>query len=174
MALAELFAMWAAMMAAMMLPGAIPAIRCERGMGRRLAFTAAYVGAWTAFSAVAAIAQLILERNEFLSENMALRSSLAAGGVVLAAAAYQLTPWKRRFLLDCRARASSPADGRVENALEAGTRYGLSCLGSSAPLMLLLFVVGVMNLAAMIALALFVAIEKMARPGGRIAGVPFD
>jgi predicted metal-binding membrane protein len=174
MGIAGLFAMWTAMMAAMMLPGALPAILRERGTTRRVAFTAAYLGAWTVFSAVAAIAQFVLERHELLSENLALRSSLAAGAVVLVAAIYQLTPWKRRFLLDCRAHSAPREKPATGNALLAGARYGISCLGSSALLMLLLFVAGVMNVAAMIALALLVAIEKTARAGGRIAGVPFD
>jgi predicted metal-binding membrane protein len=172
--IAALFGMWTAMMAAMMLPGALPAILRERGMTRRVAFTAAYLGVWTVFSAVAAIAQFVLERNEMLSESLALRSSLAAVAIVLAAVIYQLTPWKRRFLLDCRAHAAPREKPAAGNALLAGARYGISCLGSSALLMLLLFVAGVMNVAAMIALALLVAIEKAAGAEGRIAGVPFE
>ena len=70
---------------------------------------------------------------------------------------------KRRFLLQCRARTQV-----------TGTRYGLSCLGSSGPLMLLLFVVGVMSLPWMIALALWIVVEKTAPWGRRIAGSPFD
>jgi len=174
MALAGLFVMWTAMMAAMMLPGALPAILRERGMARRIAFTAAYLAAWTAFSAVAAVAQLVLERNGLLSESLALRSSLAAGIVVLVAAIYQLTPWKRRCLLACRAHAARRERQATGDAVRAGARYGAACLGSSSILMLLLFVAGVMNVAAMVVLALLVAIEKAAGAGGRIAGVPFD
>jgi predicted metal-binding membrane protein len=40
--------------------------------------------------------------------------------------------------------------------------------------MLLLFVVGVMSLPWMIALALWIVVEKTAPWGSRIAGAPFD
>jgi predicted metal-binding membrane protein len=155
--------MWAVMMAAMMLPGAMPAILRQRGALRRLEFAAGYFGVWTAFSAVAAAAQFALQSAELLSEDMALRSSIAAFAAVAAVVLYQLTPWKRRFLIECRAR----------NQL-TGTRYGLSCLGSSGPLMMLLFVVGVMSVPWMLALTLWVVVEKTAPWGRRIAGTPFD
>jgi len=163
MSLPDLFVMWTVMMAAMMLPGAMPAILRRDGASHRLGFAAGYVGVWTAFSAVAAAAQHALQSADLLSEDMALRSSLAGVITVAAVLIYQLTPWKRRFLLQCRARTQV-----------TGTRYGLSCLGSSGPLMLLLFVVGVMSLPWMIALALWVAIEKTAPWGRRFAGSPFD
>jgi predicted metal-binding membrane protein len=155
--------MWTVMMAAMMLPGAMPAILRQDGASRRLGFATGYLGVWTAFSAAAAVAQDALQSADLLSESMALRSSIAGVVTIAAVLIYQFTPWKRRFLLQCRARTQV-----------TGTRYGLSCLGSSGPLMLLLFVVGVMSLPWMIALALWIVVEKTAPWGSRIAGAPFD
>ena len=163
MSLPDLFVMWTVMMAAMMLPGAMPAILRRDVAWRRLGFTAGYLGVWTAFSAVAAAAQYALQSAQLLSQDMALRSSLAGGITIAAVALYQLTPWKRRFLLECRARAAL-----------TGTRYGLSCLGSSGPLMLLLFVVGTMSVPWMVALTLWVVVEKTAPWGCRMAAPPFD
>ena len=163
MSLQDIFVMWTVMMAAMMLPGAMPAILRQDGAARRLGFAAGYVGVWTVFSAVAAVAQYSLQSADLLSESMALRSSIAGVITIAAVAIYQLTPWKRRFLLECRARTRL-----------TGTRYGISCLGSPGPLMLLLFVVGVMSLPWMIALALWVVVEKTAPGGRRIAAPPFD
>jgi len=163
MSLLDLFVMWTVMMAAMMLPGAMPAILRQDGASRRLAFATGYIGVWTAFSAAAALAQYALQAAGLLSESMALRSSIAGVMTIAVVLIYQFTPWKRRFLLQCRARTQA-----------TGTRYGLSCLGSSGPLMLLLFVVGVMSLPCMIALAVWIVVEKTAPWGRRIAGSPFD
>ena len=91
---------------------------------------------------------------------------------MLVAALYQATAPKRRFLLDCRARAAATSGEGAAEAFIAGTRYGRSCMGSSALLMLLLFVAGVMNLAAMLALGAWVAIEKLPRPAPRAASKP--
>ena len=156
---AALFAMWTVMMAAMMLPGAASAIaRGARGMAR-LGFAAAYLLVWTAFSGGAALVQSWLERDALLSESMALRSSVAAGIILVAVGLYQLTPAKRHSLLQCRLRPQQvPAN--LGESIRAGVRYGGACLASSAALMALLFVAGVMSYAWMVAIALWIAGEK--------------
>lgn len=50
-----------------------------------------------------------------------------------------------------------------------GLRHGLFCVGCCGALMALLFVGGLMNLACVAALAIAVAIEKLARGGARVA-----
>ena len=127
----SLFAMWTIMMAAMMLPGAAPAIaRGAKGISR-VGFAAAYLLVWTAFSAVAALAQRWLESAMFLTDSMALRSSIAAGVVIIAVGLYQLTPAKRRALLECRVRPAE-VPSSVGRSVVAGLRYGGACLASSA------------------------------------------
>src|SRR5262249_26538099 len=139
-----LFAMWTAMMAAMMLPGAAPAIaRGARGVSR-VGFAAAYLLVWTAFSAAAAAGQTYLDAAMLLSDSMALRSSVAAGVVIIAVGLYQLTPAKRRALLECRVRPAEVPSSFGPSVI-AGLRYGGACLASSAALMALLFVAGVMS-----------------------------
>ena len=171
MPLAALFAMWAVMMALMMLPGAMPAVLRRPGVLPRIVFSAGYVGVWTAFSAVAAIVQGALASAALLSEDMFLRSSVAAGVTLIAVGFYQLTPCKRHFLLECRVRTSGPSLPGVRNAFVAGLRHGTACLGSSAPLMLLMLVVGVMNYAAMIALAAWLVAEKSLPSGIRLSRI---
>jgi predicted metal-binding membrane protein len=171
MSFAALFGMWAVMMALMMLPGALPAILRREGWRPRAVFAAGYLAVWTAFSAVAAIVQGTLESAALLSDDMLLRSSAAAGITLIAAGIYQLTRWKHHFLLECRVRASGPCVQGVWNALPAGLRYGTQCLGSSAPLMALMLVVGVMNAAAMIALAIWILAEKSAPWGIRLSRI---
>jgi len=169
MSLAPLFGMWVVMMALMMLPGALPAILRRGGWRARAVFAAGYLAVWTAFSAVAAIVQETLESAALLSEDMLLRSSVAAGITLIAAGVYQLTRWKHHFLLECRVRAHEPCVPGAWKALLAGLRYGTECLGSSAPLMALMLVVGVMNLAAMVALATWILAEKSAPWGLRLS-----
>jgi predicted metal-binding membrane protein len=85
---AMLFLMWAVMMIGMMLPSAGPIILLVAGTYRRrgdrsrvlaLPFVAGYLIAWTAFSAVAAVVQIILHRTALLSPSMAT-SSVSLGG----------------------------------------------------------------------------------------------
>lgn len=153
-------AMWATMMALMMLPGALPAVLRYPGAVARSAFGLAYLFVWTIFSAGVALVQWWLERSELLSENMTLRSSIAAGIVIIAVGVYQVTPWKHRCLLQCRLR--QPQDNRLGGAggIRAGLRHGVCCLGSSAAVMALMFVAGVMSAAWMVAIAAWVLAEK--------------
>lgn len=160
MSLGALFAMWTAMMAIMMLPGAMPTILQYAGGVTRRAFALGYLAVWTGFSACVALLQWWLERSELLSENMVLRSTIAAGIIVVAVGVYQATPWKRRFLLQCRVRPPAQAGIRGAAGMRAGLRYGFACLGSSAALMALLFVVGVMSWPWILAIAAWVLVEK--------------
>jgi predicted metal-binding membrane protein len=183
--LAMLFAMWTAMMIAMMLPSAAPLILLVAGTYRRrgegsaaltIPFIAGYLVAWTAFSAVAAFAQLLLHRNAVLSPSMAARSGTLGGAILLLAGAYQLLPLKQACLTRCR----SPLDFLTREwregaagALVMGLRHGIYCLGCCWALMAVLFAAGVMNLFWVAAIAVFVLVEKLTPAGtivSRLAG----
>lgn len=175
--------MWWVMMVAMMLPSAAPAIllygRVRRHRGGDVAITpswlfmAGYLCAWLGYSLVAAGAQLALvEAN--LIEPMALRvtRSALAGGLLIAAGFYQLTPSKSACLDQCRSPAaffSRHWRPGVAGALRLGLLHGSYCVGCCWLLMVLLFVGGVMNLAWVAALAALVAIEKVVRGGPLVA-----
>jgi predicted metal-binding membrane protein len=183
------FVMWSLMMVAMMLPSAAPMILIyTRVAGQRrapsgaaapaLAFAAIYLVVWAAFSAVAALAQVLLAATGAISASrLSLGDARLAGAVLLLAGAYQLTPLKDPCLRQCR----SPMGLIVQHwrpgwrgALGLGLRHALYCLGCCWALMALLFVGGVMNLAWVAALALVVMAEKVApigRLGARIVGV---
>ena len=149
--------MWVAMMAAMMLPGAAPAVGRVAGFRKKALFMAAYLGLWSAFGVAAALLQFVLESRGLLTESMTLRSRIAAGLALVAIGIYQLTPWKRACLQLCRAPELRPL------------RYGLACLGASWPLMGILFVVGVMSCYWIAVVALWIAAEKALRWGGGLA-----
>ena len=94
----------------------------------------------------------------FLAWNEAGR--YLAGGVILFAAAYQLTPLKRACLGRCRTPRRFLADrwrGGRTGALELGVRYGAWCFGCSWALMGALFAVGVMSLGWMALIAALIA-----------------
>ena len=137
--------MWVAMMVAMMLPGAAPAgLRAPQ----KLPFFAGYLGIWSVFGLAVAFVHFWLQSRGLLTDHMALASPSAAGVVLIAIGAYQLTPWKHACLQRCRAR-------------EVHTlAYSLACLGASWALMGILFVVGVMSYAWIAVLALWIAAEK--------------
>jgi predicted metal-binding membrane protein len=75
----------------------------------------------------------------------------AAGVLTIGAAVYELTPFKRTCRWRCRAKSS-------------GLRFGLSCVGSSAGLMLLLLGIGAMNIAWISVVAVIVGAQKLLLP----------
>lgn len=182
-----LFVMWAVMMAGMMLPSAAPVILIVLGTYRRrgdrrarvsaAAFVTGYVLAWTAFSALAAAAQVALHRAALLSVEMSTRSTLLAGAILAVAGVYQWLPIKKACLTHCQSPigflATHWREG-VDGALTMGLRHGALCVGCCWALMALLFVMGVMNLLWVAAIAAFVLLEKLAPQEalvGRLAGV---
>lgn len=178
------FAMWAVMMVGMMAPSALPvlllfaAARAERVERRvslaTLVFGLGYITVWTGFSAGAALAQWGLHQAAMLSMAMASSSGRLTGAILIAAGAYQLTPWKNRCLSHCRSPLgflmTNWRDG-ITGAFQMGFRHGAYCLGCCWALMCVLFVVGVMNLLWVATLTGFVLIEKTGPAGAILARV---
>jgi predicted metal-binding membrane protein len=179
--LGEFVAMWALMMAAMMLPSVWPfvavyerTIRAQRVV-RLGALAAGYLLAWALAGVVAYGVAWVF------GELAADRPGLARVVGVAAFAAlgiYQLTPLKFRCLSHCRSPLAhllhySSFKGRLRD-LRAGIEHGLFCLGCCWALMLVLVAFGVMNLPAMIGVAVIIAVEKVWRFGetfARVVGV---
>jgi predicted metal-binding membrane protein len=169
---------WAVMMAAMMLPSLAPTVAVYAALVRRepsrvLLFTGGYLLVWSA-AGVLAYALFELGKSLF-SGALAWHSGgrWLAAGVLLLAALYQLTPFKRAFLTRCRSplrflRASWREDR--PGAFAMGLRNGGWCLGCSWALMAVLFALGIMSLTWMALIAGLVALEKVG-PWGRAARV---
>jgi len=136
---------WQVMTAAMMLPGALPAVRRS---GARLQFVATYFVAWTAFAAVAFAADMGLHALVHGWPLLAAHENLIPVALLGAAAAYQLSPWKRGGLEGCRRPPVS------------ALAYSRDCLASGWALMLIMFAAGVASLAWMAVLALAMLAEK--------------
>ncbi len=175
-----LWAMWAAMMAGMMLPSAAPllllyarAMRNRESLrhpGLRIyAMASGYLAVWASFSVGATLLQRLLAATSLLTTMMEPADPRIAAALLILAGAYQLTPFKDACLDACRspmgllsARWREGAGG----AFLMGASHGLYCLGCCWAMMLLLFAGGVMNLTVILALTAWVAIEKLA-PFGR-------
>ena len=135
-------------------------------------FGAGHLSIWIAFSAIAATMQWALHQAASLSDDMSVMSSSIAGVILIGAGLYQLSPVKSACLKRCQSPLgfllTNWRDGNT-GALELGLRHGLYCLGCCWALMLVLFVVGVMNLAWVAALTAFVLVEKFGPAGTWIA-----
>jgi predicted metal-binding membrane protein len=172
-----MLAMWSAMMAAMMLPSAVPMLlfydsiaqkRSGPAVGLTALFALGYLIVWFCFSVGAVVLQYVLDRASLLSPLMQATRTVLAGAILITAGLYQWTPLKQACLRRCR----SPLDfvltqWRSGNggALSMGLRHGAFCLGCCWMLMLLLFVGGVMNFTWIAGIALFVLAEKLSPAG---------
>lgn len=183
--LLSLFVMWALMMAAMMLPGAAPAVqvfdrlvatrrREHRSCAGPSWFVAGYLGVWCLFSLAATVAQATLHATMAMSASMVLTHPLPGAALLAAAGAYQLSALKGRCLSNCRTPLEFLMlhwrEGRA-GALVMGAQHGTWCVGCCWLLMTVLFVVGVMDLAWIGALTLLVIAEKTLAQGRRVAHV---
>jgi predicted metal-binding membrane protein len=177
-----IFLMWAIMMMAMMLPSAAPAVLLAAALMRQRGgnhvygptglFVLGYMVIWFSFSLVATALQWGLDRVGLLSEDMALGGATLVGSLLIAAGLYQWTPLKQACLVQCR----SPFEHLTRywrrgafGPMLAGAGHGLFCLGCCWMLMTLLFVVGLMNVLWIAALALLVLIEKVLPIGPRVS-----
>ena len=168
-ALGWFLGVWVVMMAAMMFPSVAPTVALFARMARRrapaapLVFAAGYLVAWTA-AGLAAYGAFAAGR-EVLGGELAWNGAgqWLAGGTLLLAAAYELTPLKDVCLTKCRSPLgfllTSWRDG-LAGALEMGARHGAWCVGCCWALMAALFALGVMSLAWMAFVAALIALEK--------------
>jgi predicted metal-binding membrane protein len=175
--------MWLGMMTAMMAPTVWPWVRSfhrlsDRESGQRVRataeFVAGYLIAWLAYSIGAASLQLVLERAGMLRHATASVTSGLGAAVFLFAGLYQFAPIKRACLTHCRTPLgyflSRWHDGPA-NGFRLGINHGLFCVGCCWALMLLMFAVGVGNVAWMLALGAVMAAEKNL-PWGRKLSAP--
>ncbi|HST24771.1 MAG TPA: DUF2182 domain-containing protein [Gaiellaceae bacterium] len=175
---------WVTMTAAMMLPSATPMVLLfarawsERTRGAALVpaaiFVSGYLAAWTAYglAAYGVYRAVVVAGTGWLAWDRA--GPYVAGGALIAAGLYQLTPLKDVCLRHCR----SPLGflfrrplGNPARAFRLGVEHGSFCIGCCSGLMLALFALGVMSLFWMAVAAAAILAEKVAPQGERIARV---
>ncbi len=173
------FVMWAVMMVGMMAPSAAPMILLYARVGRqgKVAgkpfaatgwFAAGYFLAWAGFSLAATVLQWVLERQAVLDARMASASNLLAAVILIGTGLYQWTPMKNACLSQCQSpfRFLMSHGGFRNDAwgcVRLGFLHGSFCVGCCWVLMVLLFVVGVMNVLWIAALALLVLLGTSPR-----------
>ncbi len=164
---------WTTMMAAMMLPSLVPMAltyaRASRdaGTGHPTAATGVFaLGYLLTWAGAGVLAYGLIQGVRALDVSWLAwdrGGPYVAGGVILGAALYELTPLKARCLRHCRNPELLTGRWRpgTSGALVMGLEHGGFCVGSSWALMAALFAIGVMNVAWMIVVAAVVAIEKL-------------
>jgi predicted metal-binding membrane protein len=161
-------ATWVVMMAAMMLPSAIPVVvefaRTNEGRTGWQVATAmvalTYLGVWLAFG--------VLGYAAYTAIGMPWPNQALVVGLALAVAgAYSLSPVKRASQARCRELCALHGPlpfNLMRSAVVGGARYGLSCLGCSAGLMVAMVLIGMSSLAWAAILAVLVFLYKVAPP----------
>jgi predicted metal-binding membrane protein len=168
---------WIVMMSAMMFPSILPMVlafgfvqrrRRDRGAADRAVsssvFVAGYLLTWTAFGLLAYGLYVGVRSLSIPELSWHRGGPYLAGGVLIAAAIYQITPAKDACLRRCR----SPLDFVLTHwhdgpagALRMGMVHGAWCVGCCWGLMAALFALGVMSLTWMVAIAGLIALEKL-------------
>jgi predicted metal-binding membrane protein len=179
-----LWAMWAVMMAGMMIPSVSPMLLTFGAVARRsaqpsaalqiYALAAGYLLVWTMFSVGATALQRGLAALLLVSPMMEVSSPRVGAIFLLIAGTYQLAPIKGSCLRMCQSPLGflmSHWRAGAMGAFRMGLAHGAYCVGCCWGLLLLLFAGGVMNLIVIAALTVFVAFEKLTSFGVRSAQV---
>jgi predicted metal-binding membrane protein len=161
-------ASWVVMMAAMMLPSAAPVIlefarTAERRRRWQLAtgvLAVTYLGVWLIFGVVGYAIYTAL-RMPWRNQTVVVGVALALAGV------YSLSPIKRACQAHCHELCALHGPlpfNLMRSAVAAGVRYGVSCLGCTAALMVAMVLLGMSNLWWVVILGLIVLVYKLAPP----------
>ena len=161
-------ATWVVMMAAMMLPSAVPLVlEFTRAAERRRGWPVAtgilaitYLGIWLVFGVVCYAIYTGL-RMPWPNQPMVVGLALALAGV------YSLSPIKRASQARCHELCAlhGPLPFNLNrSAAVAGVRYGLSCIGCSGALMVAMVLLGMSSLWWAVILGLVVLFYKWAPP----------
>src|SRR4029450_945035 len=159
---------WVVMMAAMMLPSALSVVlECARTAERRSGWQIAtavlvgtYLGAWLVFGVVC-YAVYTAMRMPWPNQAVVVGLALALAGV------YSVSPIKRASQARCRELCALHGPlpfNLMRSGAVAGARYGLSCLGCSAALMVAMVLIGMSSLWWALILGIVVLIYKVAPP----------
>jgi predicted metal-binding membrane protein len=178
-------ALWAAMMVAIMFPTAAPMIltfaavqkdRQTRGQAYvpTFLFVASYIALWASTGILAYgmawVGDSLAERSMWVMDNAAR----IGGALLIVAGLYQLSPLKRLCLSKCRSPMGFVLTRWREGAAGAvrmGFEHGGYCLGCCWLLFLILFPLGLMNVAAMALIAVVIFAEKSLAIGVQVARV---
>jgi predicted metal-binding membrane protein len=177
--------LWISMMVAMMFPAVAPVVSLFATIGERRraagqpatptwVFLSGYLAVWSLFGVAAYLLSLAIPALGMMAAGLRVDHPIAAGIVLILAGLYQLSPLKQVCLRHCRSPLSVILHGwrdGVSGAFRMGLGHGAYCLGCCWGLMLVLFAVGLMNLAWMIVLTVGIFGEKVLPYGPQISRV---
>jgi len=178
-------AIWIVMMVAVMFPTAAPMILLFEQVyaGKRehghpfvptWVFVSSYLLVWSLFGVLAYASALGAEELGKQSMWLMDNASRFGGGILILAGLYQLSPLKHSCLSKCRTPMnfilSSWREGYWGSFL-MGFEHGLYCLGCCWLLFIILFPLGVMNVAAMAVITLLIFAEKSLSIGQQVAKI---
>ncbi len=159
------FIMWASMILAMMVPVLWPVMRGPKPalttQHQTMNFIWGYLSLWVLFCILAVSAQGFLHQRGILGPNMALTDTnygnLSGAAVLLGAGLFQLSPLKQKFQTACRLHI---LNSETRHSFSFGFTHGVNCLKCCWPLMLIMFVFGLMNLWVMALLTVLMIVEN--------------
>jgi len=157
------FAMWVAMVAAMMLPNLFPVLKLIKVRGEKaFPFVFGYFTIWLGFCMLGVAVQWALRLLDILNGHMVITNPLIAAVTLCTAGVYQLSQQKSARLEERKTLMTftdlMPCCQNVEPT--SGTKYGFSCVRCCLPLMLTMFAFGLMNILAMAMLTVMMMLEK--------------
>lgn len=176
-------ALWVAMMVAIMYPTAAPMImafarvhndRRQRGQAfvPTWVFAGSYMALWAATGllayAIAVAGDELANQSAWLSHN----APRLGGGLLITAGLYQLTPLKDICLSKCRTPMSFLMNRWREGlggAVRMGLEHGSYCLGCCWLFFLILFPLGMMNIAVLALITILIFAEKVLPLGRQVA-----
>jgi len=175
---------WMLMTAAMMLPSAMPLLAlldrvAQNHPSRRgipVLAALAYLAVWGLVGIAVWITSAAAEAY-ILPRASPQVASLLAGGCLVLAGLYGLSPLANACLRACRrpfgflARYWRGGSGVRLQAARIGAAYGISCVGCCVPMIGIMFVVGMANIAIVIALGVLMVIMKISIVGTRVAHI---
>ncbi len=173
---------WTLMVVAMMLPTTLPLITLFRGFVRKHAnaavlvgtLLAGYIGIWTLFGVAVHAGDwglhMLIDQSAWVTAN----AWLISAAILFGAGIYQFTELKYKCLDECRSPFSFiqrhwHGGNKYRESLTLGLHHGLYCIGCCWTLMLLMFAVGMGNLAWMLLLGIVMGIEKNVSWGRKLS-----
>jgi predicted metal-binding membrane protein len=180
--LAWYLGIWTTMMAAMMLPSVAPMVlsfhraglaraRESGPLARTWAFALSYLAVWAGYGLAAYGLYRLIDHFGAGLLDWSRGGRFVAGGAIVAAGLYELTPLKTVCLRHCRTPMQFVMHGRREGQLGAvrmGVVHGAYCVGCCLGLMVVLFALGVMSLTWMAVVAALIFAQKVLPAGERL------
>jgi len=166
---------WTLMTGAMMLPSSLPFLKAVERVGGGVASAVAGCAFTVVWIAVGALQWIVLwAAGDLLAGLVPAAAERLAGASLIAAAFYQVSPLAKA----CRRACARPfailaqhwrgGSSRLRDAARAGLHYGASCVGCCVPMIAVMFVVGMHQLAWLLVLALLMVLLKHAVWGARL------